>query len=149
MTDDEISEGAEKGMSPIAGVARRLKVFSTIEQPNHVETVIADVPVDGETHLVKFSRYHDNQQFWTVPAERDERLRGRRTLTVTEPEADEFELYDLTLDPTEVRNLAHPSNADDALARSPAAHARPAARAARRQAPHARSRRRPGLPAPA
>ena len=68
MTDDEISEGAEKGMSPIAGVARRLKVFSTIEQPNHVETVIAEVPVDGEPHLVKFSRYHDNQQFWTVPA---------------------------------------------------------------------------------
>ena len=32
---------------------------------------------------------------------------------MTEPEADEFELYDLTLDPTEVRNLAHPSNADD------------------------------------
>ena len=68
MTDDEISEGCEKGMSPIAGVARRLKVFSTIEQPNHVETVIAEVPVDGEQHLVKFSRYHDNQQFWTVPA---------------------------------------------------------------------------------
>ena len=113
MTDDEISEGSEKGMSPIAGVARRLKLYSTIEQPNHVETVIAEVPVNGEQHLVKLSRYHDNQQFWTVPAERDERLRGRRTLIVTAPEADEFELYDLTLDPTEMRNLAHPSNADD------------------------------------
>ncbi len=113
MTDDEISEGSEKGMSPIAGIARRLKLMASVEQPNHIETVIAEVAVDGEQHLVKFSRYHDNQQFWTIPAVRDERLRGRRTLTVTEPEADEFELYDLTLDPTEVRNLAHPSNADD------------------------------------
>jgi len=113
MTDDEISEGSEQGASPIAGLARRLKLLATVEQPNHIETVIAQVPVGDETHLVKFSRYHDNQQFWTVPAERDERLRGRNTLTVTEPEADDFELYDLTLDPTEVRNLAHPSNADD------------------------------------
>ncbi len=114
MTDDEISEGGEKGASPVAGLARRLHMLATVEQPNHIETVVAEVPVDGDVHLVKFSRYHDNQQFWTVPAQRDERLRGRKTITVTEPEADEFELYDLTLDPTEVRNLAHPSNADDA-----------------------------------
>jgi hypothetical protein len=56
---------------------------------------------------------NDNQQFWTVPGERDERLRGRHTDTVTEPEPDEYELYDLTNDPIEARNLAHPSNADD------------------------------------
>jgi hypothetical protein len=63
--------------------------------------------------LVEFSRYHDNQQFWTVPGERDERLLGRRTITVIEPEPDEFELYDLTADPYEERNLAHPDFADD------------------------------------
>ena len=34
-------------------------------------------------------------------------------MTVTEPEPEEYELYDLTLDPTEERNLAHPSFADD------------------------------------
>ena len=34
-------------------------------------------------------------------------------MTVTEPEPDEYELYDLTLDPIEERNLAHPSHADD------------------------------------
>lgn len=113
MTDDEISEGAEKGASPTRGLARRLKVLATVEQPNHIETVVARIPVDGEEHLVKFSRYHDNPQFWTVPAQRDERLRGRKTITVTEPEADEHELYDLTLDPTEERNLAHPANATD------------------------------------
>jgi hypothetical protein len=51
--------------------------------------------------------------FGPPPGERDERLDGRHTDTVTEPEPDEYELYDLTLDPIEERNLAHPSHADD------------------------------------
>ncbi len=113
MTDDEISEGASQGASPFQRVARLAHAYSTIEQPNHIETVIAEVSVAGEQHLVKFSRYHDNQQFWTVPGERDERLRGRKTITVTQPDPDEYELYDLTLDPYEEHNLAHPTSADD------------------------------------
>jgi arylsulfatase A-like enzyme len=113
VTDDEISEGSMRSASPFQRVARKVGVYSEITQPNHLETVVAQVDVDGEPHLVKFSRYHDNQQFWTVPGERDERLRRRKTITVTEPEADEFELYDLTVDPFEERNLAHQSNADE------------------------------------
>ena len=113
VTDDEISEGSARPGSPFQRLAMKLKRYSVIVQPNHVETVVAEVEVDGEPHLVKFSRYHDNQQFWTVPGERDERLHGRKTITVTEPEPDEYELYDLTLDPLEERNLAHPSNATD------------------------------------
>ncbi len=93
-------------------MARKAKIYATVAQPNHIETVVAEVPVDGERHLVKLSRYHDNQQFWTVPGERDERLRGRKTITVTQPEPDEFELYDLTVDPYEERNLAHPAYTD-------------------------------------
>ena len=31
---------------------------------------------------------------------------------MTEPEPDEYELYDLTVDPTEERNLARPSHTD-------------------------------------
>ena len=112
-TDDEISEGSTTSPSPFQRAARRLRVFASVKQPNHLETVIAEIDVDGEQHLVKFSRYHDNEQFWTVPGERDERLQRRKTVTVTEPEADEYELYDLTLDPFEERNLAHPSHADD------------------------------------
>jgi len=112
-TDDEISEGSMKPASPFQRVARRFEVFATVKQPNHLQTVIAEVDVDGAQHLVKFSRYYDNQQFWTVPGERDERLDGRKTTTVTEPEPDEYELYDLTLDPLEQHNLAHPANADE------------------------------------
>ena len=113
VTDDEISEGSARPGSPFQRFAMKLKRYSVIVQPNHIETVVAEVDVDGEPHLVKLSRYHDNQQFWTVPGERDERLHGRKTLTVTEPEPDEYELYDLTLDPFEERNLAHPTHADD------------------------------------
>jgi arylsulfatase A-like enzyme len=112
-TDDEISEGSMKPASPFQRVARVAHVYATVKQPNHLQTVIAEVPVGGAQHLVKFSRYYDNPQFWTVPGERDERLHGRHTTTVTEPEPDEYELYDLTLDPLEEHNLAHPSNADE------------------------------------
>jgi hypothetical protein len=112
-TDDEISEGNERSASPFHRFAARFDRLSTVKQPNHIQTVIAEVEIDGEQHLVKFSRYYDNEQFWTLPAERDERLRGRHTETVTEPEPDEFELYDLSLDPFEERNLAHPSHADE------------------------------------
>ncbi len=67
-----------------------------------------------QPHLVKLSRYHDNQQFWTIPGESDKRLHKRKKVEkVTVPEPDEYELYDLTLDPYEQRNLAHPSQADD------------------------------------
>ena len=113
-TDDEISEGDQPPLTPFHRVAQITRVFSTVVQPNHIETVIAELEVGGEQHLMKFSRYHDSQQFWTVPGERDERLRGRGTIAVTEPEPDEFEFYDLTLDPCEERNLAHPNHADEA-----------------------------------
>ena len=114
MTDDEISEGSDlsKKVSP-QGIARAIRLYSTIEQPNHIETVVAEVETGGEQHLVKLSRYHDNPQFWTVPGERDERIRGRKTITVTEPEPDQYEMYDLTADPFEERNLAHPAYADE------------------------------------
>jgi hypothetical protein len=74
MTDDEISEGNEAPASPFQKAARLLHRSGTIRQPNHLETVIAETDVDGAPHLVKFTRYHDNQQFWTVPGERDERI---------------------------------------------------------------------------
>ena len=74
MTDDEISEGSATGASPVTKLAKKLRIYSTVVQPNHVETVIAEVDMEGERHLVKLSRYFDNEQFWTVPGHHDERL---------------------------------------------------------------------------
>jgi arylsulfatase A-like enzyme len=113
-TDDEISEGDDVPASPVQRVVRKLGRYSTIAQPNHVETVIAEVDVNGEQHVVKFSRYHDDASFWTEPDVRDERLQdGGKLVTHTERAPDEFELYDLTLDPHEERNLVHPTLADE------------------------------------
>ena len=99
-------QGSATTASPFGRVSKALQRYSTVKQPNHLQTVIADVDVDGEQHLVKFSRYYDNAQFWTVPGERDERLQGRKTVTVTEPEPEEYELYDLSNDRGEEHNLA-------------------------------------------
>ena len=49
-----------------------------------------------------------------MPGELDTRLHKRKKIDrLTEPEPDEYELYDLTLDPYEQHNLAHPSHAND------------------------------------
>jgi arylsulfatase A-like enzyme len=114
MTDDEISEGSQIPHSPFQIWARKLGTYEHIVQPNHIEMVVAEIDVDGAKHLVKLARYHDNPQYWTVPGERDERLmRRKKILNVTERTPDEYELYDLTADPLEQRNLAHPSNTND------------------------------------
>ncbi|MFH0729061.1 MAG: sulfatase-like hydrolase/transferase [Pseudomonadota bacterium] len=114
ITDDEISQGSAEPGSPIQRWARKLGVYADVVQPNHIECVVAKIDIDGEQHLVKLSRNYDNQQFWAVPDQRDEQLhRGKKIVSVTEPAQDEYELYDLTLDPLEQINLAHPRNADN------------------------------------
>lgn len=114
MTDDEISEGSAKPGSPFMKLSKGLGIYQFIKQPNHIETVVSRVDVGGDQHLVKLSRYHDNEQFWTFPGEADKRLhKGKKFDKVTEPAPDEYELYDLTVDPYEQHNLAHPSNAND------------------------------------
>ena len=121
----------DAGAARSSASPRIARVYATVKQPNHLETVIAEVEVDGEQHLVKFSRYHDNQQFWTVPGERDERLRGRKTITVTEPEPDEYELYDLTARPVSRSATSRTPATPTTAPAPPADDARAARRAAR------------------
>jgi len=110
MTDDEPTRGLFQ--ENFTGFE-----YTSVRQPNHIETVVARLPAVGG-QLWKYSRYFDNQQFWTDPCTSDEvpnqELFGRRDLwdtsTKTEPVPDQFELYNLTTDPYERTNLAFPAN---------------------------------------
>lgn len=105
MTDDEVSEGQSQ-FNPATG-----GFYHSVVQPNHVETVIAVLRGKGGAEEVwKYSRYFDNQEFWTSPYQYDVVHLGDEQQTRTQPAPDEFEMYNLTLDPLEETNLCHPSN---------------------------------------
>jgi hypothetical protein len=129
--DATVREGSATTKSPFGRVAKAVKHYSIVTQPNHLQTVIADVDVDGDQHLVKFSRYYDNAQFWTVPGERDERLQRRNG----DRHRARTRQYDSTtsLDPYEERNLAHPASPTTVRVRCRARCSR-SDRATRRQA---------------
>jgi len=93
MTDDEISEGED--MVNIRGHA-----YGSIIEPCHLETVIAKLPSQGGD-LWKYTRYFDNIRFTWGP--------GNQDPAPDEPfMPDEYELYNVSADPTEVTNLASP-----------------------------------------
>lgn len=111
MTDDDVTRGQHQ-INPLG------KPYPSVIQPNHVETVITALYRNGKKELWKFSRYFDNVQFWSHPGIKDETTRtigdttcGQQAYWVTqvktEPAPDEYELYNLTDDPMESRNLAH------------------------------------------
>lgn len=115
MTDDNISRGPNQ--VNILGVP-----YQSVVQPNHIETVIARLPTARGEQLFKYSRYFDNPQFWSdpgckdvvatqgpgVPVTDDIACRQGITTTKTQPAPDEIELYNLTEDPLETKNLADP-----------------------------------------
>jgi hypothetical protein len=116
MTDDEISRGANQ-VSPWKGV-----MYSSVVQPNHIESVITYLPTGPHRALEKwkYSRYFDNEQFWSDPGGNppedvvtlvkglvDQAGTKRAVTTVkTEPVSDEIEAYNVTKDPLELDNLA-------------------------------------------
>ncbi|TVX89699.1 sulfatase-like hydrolase/transferase [Paenibacillus agilis] len=114
MIDDDVTRGQHQ-VNPL-GIR-----YPSVIQPNHVETVITMLQQNGKDELWKFSRYFDNTQFWSKPGVQDETMRpiGKTakgqtewvTQVKTEPAPEEYELYNLTADPLEAHNLAHPSYA--------------------------------------
>jgi arylsulfatase A-like enzyme len=127
MTDDQIFRGAQA--VSFTGLA-----YPPVVQPASVETVVAYLATgtDGALERWKFNRYWDNPALWTQPGVQDvftivegiQNQPGRKIATTTvkapnptsgqvAPPADQFELYNLTTDPTEQTNLA--GNAQYAL----------------------------------
>jgi arylsulfatase A-like enzyme len=118
MTDDDITRGLDQ--SNFMGWK-----YNSVIQPNHLETVVATIRVNGQDQLWKLTRYFDNPQFWTEPGVQDEVPPEFGTQTQvgggikageclakvkTSPLPDEWEMYNLSADPYEAANLANDSS---------------------------------------
>lgn len=125
MTDDEFSRGSNQ-------VSSLNRMYESVVQPNHVETVIALLPTGagGGLEKWKYSRYSDKPQFWSNPANTqtgtaatdivtiingDLTQDGPKTAVTTvkdQPVPDELEAYNLASDPLELTNLAASTDPD-------------------------------------
>ena len=111
MTDDDVTRGLNQ--TTLTG-----QPYKSVVQPNHIEAVIAMLQT-GKTkkEIWKFARYYDNPQFWSNPGCSDtviiEQEDGFDTITKQYPVPEQYELYNLTTDPLEEINLAHPAFATD------------------------------------
>lgn len=119
MTDDQPFKGANA--TSALGVN-----YEPVKQPNCVETVVSYLPTGpgGARERWKYSRYWDNPLLWTQPGSQDietfvpgkANTPGTRTAVTTvkalnptsgqiAPPPDQFELYNVSQDPTELTNL--------------------------------------------
>ncbi|WP_411747303.1 sulfatase-like hydrolase/transferase [Psychrobacillus psychrotolerans] len=115
MTDDEVTKGLNQ--FTVTG-----KPYESVIQPNHLETIILKLPTGKEKtdEVWKLTRYFDNPQFWSNPGVEDKVTSQEDSTPVTDtkkvaicitttkqtPVDDEYELYNVTRDPTEECNLA-------------------------------------------
>lgn len=119
MTDDEVTKGLNQ--RTLQG-----EMYSSVIQPNHLETIIIKLPTgkDDTEEIWKYTRYFDNPQFWSTPNCEDIETSQLFTTKIsdkkeanmvihtkkTKPVEEEFELYNLTRDPLERKNLIHPTH---------------------------------------
>jgi len=116
MTDDDPSKTLNS--TSFTGVS-----FDPVTQPSHIQTVVVKLPtgINNELEIWKYSRYFDNPQFWSSPGSEDENQKQECTVSMeggtscnlcvnsikTNPVSDEIEMYNLTLDSIETKNLAN------------------------------------------
>lgn len=127
MTDDEISRGEQQ-------MTFDNKMYRSVSQPNHIETVVANLPTGpgGASEKWKYTRYFDSPQFWSDPrgaspargpvarqlADGKDVVQliggnvqraGAHKADVTvkrKPAEEQIEAYNLARDPLELTNLA-------------------------------------------
>ncbi len=116
ITRDNMLEGdtAASGLAQRLGRAEHPPAPLRIQVPAHVganfEAIVARVAADrgGHDHLWKLVRTFDDPMTWTEPGVRHLAADGRGgPVYRTESLPDQWELYDLTVDPAEACNLAH------------------------------------------
>lgn len=116
MTDDDVTKGLNQ--KSVLGIP-----YESVIQPNHIEAIIVKLKTgkNNQEEIWKYSRYFDNPQFWSSPGCEDETVLEQCPQTQsngaqccicvkrikTKPDSDEFEMYNLTTDPLETKNLAH------------------------------------------
>ncbi|MGV4967536.1 sulfatase-like hydrolase/transferase [Priestia aryabhattai] len=109
MTDDDPTKGLHQ--TNFLGES-----YPSVVQPNHIQAVIVEFSSAAGKEIWKYARYHDNPQFWSAAEEKDKvNHRGQYegylvsfTTLKTTRVPDQIEMYNLTKDPLETVNLAHP-----------------------------------------
>ncbi|MGR3762878.1 sulfatase-like hydrolase/transferase [Rossellomorea sp. NS-SX7] len=117
MSDDDFT----RGLNQVSATGRP---YTSVVQPNHTEAIITNLSTgkDGASEVWKLTRYFDNPQFWSDPgcedvtttqvsqtnASSDTECSLCITKTKKIPVQEQYELYNLTADPLEEKNLAFP-----------------------------------------